>query len=164
MFVLVGATCFLFAALPRLFDAFSDDGLRAAFSNAPVAAQPPAARTGPHSRGRRRRPALGGRTARGAVQHEALPAALDDLVVERSFVVRSPSYVQPANEGLVRYLNLRVPAAGVESRLPSSPAGCHARRAHGYAPSPRTSPSGHAQPRCRPSRSRSRRRPHTSCN
>ena len=41
MFVLVGATCFLFAALPRLFIAFSDDGLRATFSNAPVSARNP---------------------------------------------------------------------------------------------------------------------------
>ena len=118
MFVLVGATCFLFAALPRLFDAFSDDGLRAAFSNAPVAARnprllepgriPAGAAADPLSE-------VGRRAERS--QHEALPAALDDLVVERSFVVRSPSYVQPANEGLVRYLNLRVPAAGVESQL-----------------------------------------------
>ena len=117
MFVLVGATCFLFAALPRLFDAFSDDGLRAAFSNAPVALR------NPRLLGPGRIPAGAaadplsevGRRAEQS-QHEALPAALDDLVVERSFVVRSPSYVQPANEGLVRYLNLRVPAAGVESR------------------------------------------------
>jgi hypothetical protein len=28
MFLLVGATCFLFAALPLLFNGFADDGLR----------------------------------------------------------------------------------------------------------------------------------------
>jgi len=118
MFLLVGATCFLFAALPRLFAAFSDDGLRAAFANAPVAARnprlleparvPAGATADPLSEVDRRAERS---------QHEALPAALDDLVVDRSFVVRSPSYVQPVGEGLVRYLNLRVPAAGVESQI-----------------------------------------------
>ena len=118
MFVLVGATCFLFAALPRLFTAFSDDGLRAAFSNAPVSARNPrllepgrvAAGTGADQLSEVARRA-------SQSQHEALPAALDDLVVQRSFVVRSPSYVQTVNEGLVRYLILRVPAAGVDSQI-----------------------------------------------
>ena len=34
MFVLVAGTCFLFAALPRLFNAFADDGLRFAVTHA----------------------------------------------------------------------------------------------------------------------------------
>ena len=118
MFVLVGATCFLFAALPRLFDAFSDDGLRAAFSNAPLAARNPRLlEPGRIPAGAAGDPVSEVARRAGQSQQEALPPALGDLVVERSFVVRSPSYVQAVNEGLVRYLILRVPAVGAESQI-----------------------------------------------
>jgi putative ABC transport system permease protein len=118
MFVLVAATCFLFAALPRLFDAFSDDGLRAAFSNAPVAARNPRLlEPGRIPAGPAADPLSEVDRRAERSQHEALPAALDDLVVERSFVVRSPFYVQPVGEGLVRYVSLHVPATGIDPQI-----------------------------------------------
>jgi putative ABC transport system permease protein len=118
MFVLVGATCFLFAALPRLFDAFSDDGLRAAFSSAPVGARNPRLlEPGRIPAGPAADPLAEVDRRAERSQHEALPAALDDLVIERSAVVRSPFYVQPVGEGLVRYVSLRVPAAGVGEQI-----------------------------------------------
>ena len=118
MFVLVGATCFLFAALPRLFAAFSDDGLRAALSSAPVDARNPRLlEPGRIPAGPAADPLAEVDRRAERSQHEALPAALDDLVVGRSSVVRSPFYVQPVGEGLVRYLSLRMPAEGVESQI-----------------------------------------------
>jgi putative ABC transport system permease protein len=118
LFLLVGATCFLFAAMPRLFDAFSDNGLRAAFSNAPVAARNPRLlEPGRIPAGPAAEPLAGVERHAVRSQHEALPAALDDLVVERAFVVRSPFYVQLVGEGLARYLSLRLPAAGVERQI-----------------------------------------------
>jgi putative ABC transport system permease protein len=118
MFALVAGTCFLFAALPRLFNAFADDGLRHTISKAPLSERNP--RLFELARIRAGSPPdplerVTGRAARA--QHEVLPETLDELVAGRAVVVRSPGYVQSPNSGLVRSISLRVPAAGIEEQI-----------------------------------------------
>lgn len=119
IFVLVAATCFLFAALPRLFNAFADDGLRSSFANASVADRNPRLReTGRVPAGESSDPLSRVALRAERLQPETLPAALDELVDGRSFVVRSSSYEQDVPEKrLVRYFTLRVPARGAEQQI-----------------------------------------------
>jgi putative ABC transport system permease protein len=111
---LVGVTCCVFAALPRLLNDFADDGLRYEVANAAPLARNVQALEWGRVRAGRAGPleAVADRTAR--VQ-ESLPPSLRDLIGERTFVVRSPQYVLepersgiPAVPGLARYLTLRV--------------------------------------------------------
>jgi len=112
---LVGATCFLFAALPRLFNDFSDQGLRHMVDRAPALSRNvrllettrlPAAGEGDP---------LSAIAARAVSSQQALPHSLQSLISGRTFVVRSPQYVfQPGGHsvapvsGLERYLTIRV--------------------------------------------------------
>lgn len=120
MFVLVAGTCFLFAALPRLFNSFADDGLRFAVEHAaPVARQVRITDTA--------RVPDGGVEARVAATKRALPASLQGLVRSQGFVVGSPLYLLAADrrptglrQGIFRYLSLRVqPGATKHVRLVS---------------------------------------------
>ncbi len=113
MFVLVAGTCFVFAALPRLFDAFADDGLRYAVAHAkPLARNVRAFDAG-------RVPAAGGTAPLAQVAGNAglleqeLPPSLRKLVAGRTFVVQSSRYILQADRprirsgrGLFRYLTL----------------------------------------------------------
>jgi putative ABC transport system permease protein len=118
MLVLVAATTFLFAALPRLFNGFADDGLRHTLAQAPFGERNPSlVEAG-------RIPASGSRdplavvAARAASeQHEALPAALDELVAGRAVVIRSPMYAAPVRDGIAPFFTLRVPANGFEDNV-----------------------------------------------
>lgn len=118
MLALVAATCFLFAALPRLFNAFADDGLRYAVANAPFGErnprllEPRRVPAGPASD-----PLANVARRATAAQPEVLPPTLDELVVGRAAVIRTPEYVQSANAGLARYLTLQVAPAGVERQV-----------------------------------------------
>lgn len=117
MFALVAATCFLFAALPRLFNRAADDGLRHVFAHAPLT-------------DRNVRAIEPGRLAatvgadplanvvRGGVRaQQQLPAPVRELVERRTFLVSSPRYVDArALPGLVRNLTLRV-QGGVRSHV-----------------------------------------------
>jgi len=118
MFVLVGGTCFLFAALPRLFNAFADDGLRFAVAHAaPVARQVRVTDTA--------RVPDGSVEAKVAATKRALPASLQELVRPQGFVIGSPLYLLEADrrptglrQGIFRYLSLRVqPGATNHVRL-----------------------------------------------
>ena len=123
MFVLVVGTCLLFAALPRLFNAFADDGLRYAVAHAkPLARNVRAFDLG-------RIPAAGGTgsPARVAVaadrSQQALPASLRGLIDGRTFVVRSSRYILQSDrrriqsgKGLFRYLTIHL-QAGVRSHI-----------------------------------------------
>ena len=125
LLALVGATCFVFAALPRLANTFADDGLRYMVSHSSALARNVRVLEAD------RLPASDGSdplaaVAAGAVRsREALPASLRELVVGSSVVVRSPRYtlrgdVQAAAptsgvstpglapRGLTRYLSVRV--------------------------------------------------------
>ncbi len=119
MFLLVGATCFVFAALPRLFNTFADDGLRYTVANAPPSARNVrqvettriAARAGAYL--------LANVAGRAARSQQALPAPLRQLIARRTFVVRSPRYVQSSGAsvpGLVRYISLRA-QSGVDPHI-----------------------------------------------
>jgi putative ABC transport system permease protein len=120
LFVLVGASCFLFAALPRLFNAFADDGLRHAIAHAPQQARN--IREIESTRiaaGARARP-LANVAERAVHAQRALPTALRELIGKHTFVVTSPRYAQSAGTasvpGLVRYLSLRA-QSGVDSHV-----------------------------------------------
>jgi putative ABC transport system permease protein len=115
---LVAATCFVFAAAPRLFNAYADDGLRHTVSAAPISASAPRVLestrvpAGPASD-----PFAAVDARAGRVQHAVLPPLLDTLVEGRSAVVSSPAYVQSPNAGLVRSISLTIPGQGVEQHL-----------------------------------------------
>ena len=123
MFVLVGVTCFLFAALPRLFNGFADDGLRYRVAHAaPFTRNILALDWGRLARsgGADPLPAVADRAAH---LQEALPRSLRELIGRRAFVVGSPRYLlQPDGKatssvpGLTRYLTLRV-QSGVRPHL-----------------------------------------------
>ncbi len=121
MLALVGATCFLFAAMPRLFNRFADDGLRYTLSGAQLSERNPRLIEPGRVPAASGADPLANVTRRAArSQHEALPPALDELVTSRSFVVRSPSYGQtggPMVPGIVRFPTLRVPASGIEAEV-----------------------------------------------
>lgn len=123
MFVLVGATCFLFAALPRLFNDFADDGLRYHVAHAaPFARNVRAFDWGRLARSGGADP-LPAVADRATDLQQALPQSLRELIGSRAFVVRSPRYLlQPDGKaiasvpGLTRYLTIRV-QSGVRPNL-----------------------------------------------
>lgn len=117
MFLLVAATCFLFAALPRLFHRYADDGLRDAVAHASLversvrASEPsrlaPGTVTDP----------LANVVRDAARTQQQLPAPLRELIVGRTFLVSSPRYsTERALPGLARYLTLRL-QSGVRPRI-----------------------------------------------
>jgi putative ABC transport system permease protein len=134
MAVLVVSACFVFASLPRLFNSFSDDGLRHAISKAPVAERNPSLlEPGRIAAGPASDPLAGVERRAARSQHAVLPAPLDDLVLGHSFVVRSPTYAGVLHDGIAPFLTLRVPARGfgrnvrvVSGRLPR-PSGARVR-------------------------------------
>ncbi|HZT44594.1 MAG TPA: FtsX-like permease family protein [Gaiellaceae bacterium] len=115
-FLLVAGAAFLFAALPRLFDSFADDGLRYAVEHAP----PPARQVQVADTGRAAPAKVAGRVAG---TERALPPSLRAVVHREGYVVRSPLYllerdVRPIRQGLFRYLTLRLqPGARAHVRL-----------------------------------------------
>lgn len=118
MLVLVAATSFLFAALPRLFNDFADDGLRYTIARAPFGERNPSfveAGRIPASASRDPLANLAARTTQA--QHEVLPAALDELVDGHAVVIRSPMYSAPPADGIAPFVTLRVPAAGFEDNI-----------------------------------------------
>jgi putative ABC transport system permease protein len=92
MLALLAATCFVFAALPRLFNNVADDGLRYTVSQTPTAAR------NVRVLERGRLPAHSGSDPLAAVaeaaarSRQALPPPLGDLAVASTVVVRSPGY------------------------------------------------------------------------
>lgn len=119
MAALVAATCFLFAALPLLYNGFADDGLRYTISTAPLAernptlSEPGRIPAGPASDD----PLTNVARRAERAQHEALPPALDDLVDGRTVVIRSPMYSAPVSEGIAPFMTLRVPGEGFEQNV-----------------------------------------------
>ncbi len=118
MLILVAATSFLFAALPRLFNSFADDGLRYTLAQAPFGERNPSLDEAG------RIPASGSSDPLATVaaraeqeQHAALPEALDALVDGRAVVIRSPMYTAPTRDGIAPFMTLRVPAAGFEDNV-----------------------------------------------
>jgi putative ABC transport system permease protein len=115
MLVLIAGTCFLFAALPRLFNRFADDGLRYTLTRAPLQARNVRAfEPGRLDPGGAADP-LAAVAARAESSQQALPASLRELIDRRTFIVHSPRYaLQPGAQsapnvpGLFRFLNLRV--------------------------------------------------------
>jgi putative ABC transport system permease protein len=123
MFALLALTCFLFAALPRLFNDVADDGLRNAIEQATVetrnvrALEPGRIAPGPASR------PFASVAERAERSRGALPPVLARAVADSTFVVRTPRYVLEADvlasaptqgvstpgtvSGVLRYLNLR---------------------------------------------------------
>jgi putative ABC transport system permease protein len=122
LLALLGVTCFLFAALPRLFNTVADDGLRYTLAHTPTAARnirvlewdrlPAGSAADP----------LGTVAERAARSRQELPPSLRRLVGGSELVVRSPRYAfQPdvgtsfslpgpsspgAAPGLFRYLTV----------------------------------------------------------
>jgi putative ABC transport system permease protein len=123
MLALLALTCFLFAALPRLFNNVADDGLRFMVEEARVDARNlRMLRTERIEAGPASRP-LGPVAESAERSRGELPTALRSAIVESSFVVRSPRYIfQPdtavtvvqgprtvgAVRGLIRHITLRV--------------------------------------------------------
>ena len=115
MLVLVGVTCFLFAALPRLANDFADDGLRYTVDRAaPLARNVRVVETGrfPASGDADQLAVLAGRAARS---ERGLPRPLRELIARRTVLARSPQFAfqpgapsVPDVPGLVRFLALRV--------------------------------------------------------
>jgi putative ABC transport system permease protein len=132
MLALLAVTCFVFAALPRLFNNVADDGLRYMVSQSPTAAR------NVRVLERDRLPANGGADPLATVADHAarsrqrLPPPLSRLAVDSTFVVRSTQYsFQPDVEanapasgpstvrdvpGLFRYLTVAV-HSGVKPRI-----------------------------------------------
>ena len=107
MFVLVAGATFLFAALPRLFNQFADDGLRFAVEHAAAPARQvrvtDAARVPD-----------GGVEAHAAASQQVLPASLRTLIDRQGFVVTSPLFILEADRsptgtssGTFRFVTLR---------------------------------------------------------
>jgi putative ABC transport system permease protein len=132
MAALLALTCFLFAALPRLFNDVADDGLRYTVDQAIVEARNiRLLETGRVPAGPASNP-LGAVAERALGSQQDLPAALRDAVGESTFVVRTPRYIferdtealvpqqgvmtPGAEQGLFRYLTLRTQQR-VEPRL-----------------------------------------------
>ena len=107
---LVGATCFVFAAVPRLANGFADDGLRYMVAQSPVAARN--VRTLETDRVE----SVEAVAERAGRSERELPPELRALAGGSTFVVRSPRYLlqsdaaaaSSTNRGLVRYLSLRL--------------------------------------------------------
>ena len=117
MLVLVAATSFLFAALPRLFNGFADDGLRYTIAQAPFGERNPSfAEAGRIPASASGDPLANVVARTGQAQHEVLPAALDELVDRHAVVVRSPMYSAPASDGIAPFVTLRVPGRRLRGR------------------------------------------------
>jgi putative ABC transport system permease protein len=107
MFVLVAGATFLFAALPRLFNQFADDGLRFAVEHA----------AGPARQVRVTDTARipdGRVNAHAEAAQQVLPASLRALLDREGFVVTSPLFILEADRsptgtsnGTFRYVTLR---------------------------------------------------------
>ena len=123
MAALLALTCFLFAALPRLFNEVADDGLRYMVEEAPVDGRNiRLLETGRTPAGPESDP-LTGVAERAEAARQELPESLRQAVVDSTFVVRTPRYIfQPdasvgapqqgartpgAQRGLIRYLTFR---------------------------------------------------------
>ena len=125
---LVGTTCFVFAALPRLANGFADDGLRYMVAESPVASR------NVRTLETTRLANLADAAARAERSEQELPSELRRLVSGSTFVARSPRYLLQAdaaaasatNRGLVRYLSLRL----------HSDVGGHVRVLEGRLPRP----------------------------
>lgn len=107
MFVLVAGATFLFAALPRLFNQFADDGLRFAVEHASAPARQ--VRVTDTARVRE-----GQVEAHAAASRQVLPASLRALLERQGFVVTSPLFILEADRsptgtsnGTFRYVTLR---------------------------------------------------------
>jgi putative ABC transport system permease protein len=128
MFVLVVATCFLFAALPRLFNTFADDGLRYSVGHAPLSARNV-------REVEENRVAVGAAdplalvASRAARSQQALPESLRRLIARQTFVVRSTRYYAARSApSVTRFLTLSV----------QSGASSHIRLVAGRLPGPST--------------------------
>ena len=107
MFVLVAGATFLFAALPRLFNQFADDGLRFAVEHAAAPARQ--VRVTDTAR------VPDGRVdAHAAASQQVLPASLRALIDRQGFVVTSPLFILEADRratgtssGTFRFVTLR---------------------------------------------------------
>lgn len=109
MFVLLGFTCFLFAALPRFFNDVADRGLRHTVATSRTAeANVRVLETARVAVGDARDP-LGGIAEAAAASKDNLPSSLSRLVADTTYVVRSPSYV------LQRDLDANAPTAGPQT-------------------------------------------------
>ena len=123
MVALVGATCAVFAALPRAFNNLADDSLRYEVVHAaPLARNVRTLEWGRVAQSGRADP-LRPVVERAARLQQALPPSLRELIRERAFVVRSPRYVlQPDGDavrdvpGLIRYLTIRL-QSGIRPQL-----------------------------------------------
>jgi len=102
MLALLGVTCFLFAALPRLFNTVADDGLRYTVAHTPTAARnvrvlewdrlPAGTGADPLAT-----------VAEGAARsRQALPPSLRRLAVGSALVIRSPRYAFQPDVGTSR--------------------------------------------------------------
>src|SRR5581483_10288950 len=109
---------FLFAALPRLFNAFADDGLRFAVEHAPAQARQVQVTD-------TTRVPLGRVDAHVAATGRALPPSLRGIVEPRGILIGSPLYILEADrrptgvtQGIFRYVSLRLqPGAASHVRL-----------------------------------------------
>jgi len=107
MFVLVAGATFLFAAMPRLFNQFADDGLRFAVEHAAgPARQVRVTDTGRIPDGRA--------NAHAEAAQQVLPASLRALIDRQGFVVTSPLFLLEADQrptgvsrGTFRFVTLR---------------------------------------------------------
>jgi len=130
---LVALTCFLFAALPRLFNRFADQGLSHMVEHAPPLARNVRALETTRLPAAGAEDPLAAVAARAASAEQTLPTSVQGLIAGRTFVVRSPQYVfQPGGHsvapvsGLERYLTIRVQSGVdphirlVSGRLPSA--------------------------------------------
>jgi putative ABC transport system permease protein len=122
MLLVVAATSFFFAALPRLFNHFADDALRFSLTHASLEA-----RNGRVLEPGRIAAAEGNPlalvAARGAREEQSLPKALRALVERRTFLVHSTNYglqtgprSVPDVTGLIRLLALRM-QSGIEHHV-----------------------------------------------
>jgi putative ABC transport system permease protein len=132
MLALLVLTCFLFAALPRLFNDVADEGLRYAVDQAVIESRNVRVREPGRLPARPGSNPLGAVAERAARSRDELPAALRNAVVESTFGVRTPRYIFQADtsalvprqgaftpgaeEGLFRYLTVRA-EEGIEPRL-----------------------------------------------
>jgi putative ABC transport system permease protein len=118
MLVLVAATSFLFAALPRLFNGFADDGLRYTIAQAPFGERNPSFAEAGRIPASASGDPLANVVARTTqAQHAVQPAALDEHDHRHAVVIRSPMYSAPTSEGIAPFVTLRVPAGGFEDNV-----------------------------------------------
>jgi putative ABC transport system permease protein len=125
MLALLGVTCFLFAALPRLFNTVADDGLRYTVAHTPTAARNVRVLEWDRLAAGSSADPLAPVAEAAARSRQELPPSLRRLALDSSLVIRSPRYafqpdvgtgfprpgpLVPGSEpaGLFRYLTLAV--------------------------------------------------------